>query len=84
MNSVDSNTRAVARYNLVQKILEAHNGHEILEALSELGEQYGQTYELREKQGKADSAGRWLHAASEAATIVACAIINLEEREEHF
>lgn len=77
---VSSNTRAAARYNLVQEILKAPNFPDILDALNDLGNQYGQTFEKRAGEGKEESAVKWLHSASEIATLLACAVYNLEDQ----
>ena len=76
---VNSDTRAMARYNLVQAILEADNREVILGALAFLGLQYAETVEVRKAQDDKESAVRWIHAANEIGTIMACAAYNIED-----
>ena len=76
---INSDTRALARYTLVQTILEADNREIILGALANLGLMYVGTAQARELQGKDESRDRWAHAANELGTILACAQYNLED-----
>ena len=76
---INSDTRALARYTLVQAILEADNREIILGALANLGMIYASTVEVREAQGDKESRNRWAHAANELGTILACAHYNLED-----
>lgn len=76
---INSDTRALARYTLVQAILEADNREIILGALANLGLVYVGTAEARELQGNEESRNRWAHATNEIGTILACAQYNLED-----
>lgn len=76
---INSDTRALARYTLVQAILEADNREIILGALANLGLMYAGTAEAREIQGKEESRNRWAHAANELGTLLICAHYNLED-----
>jgi hypothetical protein len=76
---VNSDTRATARYTLVQAILEADNREIILGALTQLGYEYAVTVAVRAEQENKESAVRWAHAANEIGTILACAAYNIED-----
>lgn len=76
---INSDTRALARYTLVQAILEADNREIILGALTQLAVEYVGTAVDREIKGKEESHARWAHAANELGTLLICAHYNLED-----